>query len=238
MTLHLVTFAHGSTYQRSQIFLNRTYKNIANIDTHTQWNLDLLSKTDFYNKNLDLFNYKVGTGLWCWKPFIILEKLKQINFGDFVIYLDSSKYDNLGFKFSVLPVINFMNHKNINLLPGPMINVKNYELITPQCLNAMNANNNITKFHNHYHTSPLFIRKTPDTVKFVEEWLFWVQNKSCIIKLSPYHQCDQAIFNILLIKYNFKSIFPNFSKDNSKMFNLFLQLFHLHSFDDPILNLI
>jgi hypothetical protein len=236
--IHLVTFAHGSTYQRSQIFINRTYKDIGNINTHTQWNLENLSKTDFFKQNQDLFKYKVGSGLWSWKPFIILQKLNQINDGEFVLYLDSSKYDNLGFKFSVLPVINFMNHKSIDLLPGFMINVNNYELISPSCLNAMNANNDTIKFHKHYHTSPLFIRKTPQTFNFIQEWLMWCQNKSCILKLTPYHQCDQAIFNILLIKYNFKSIFPNLSKDDSKMFNIYLKLFHSNLFNDPILNLI
>ena len=236
--IHLVTFAHGSTYQRSQIFLNRTYKNIGNINTHTQWNLEQLSVTDFYKRNTDIFNFKVGAGLWIWKPYIILERLKQIQDGEFIIYLDSSKYDNLGFKFSVLPVINFMNHKNIDLLPGLMINIKNHELITNQCFNEMNANLETYKLHNHYHTSPLFIRKTPETIKFIEEWLFWCQNKNCIIKYKSFHQCDQAILNILLIKYNYKGIYKEFSKNDSKKFNLYLKLFSSLSFDDQQLNLL
>jgi hypothetical protein len=60
------------------------------------------SKMDssFYNKYKNILNLKRGGGYWLWKPYIILEALKNVEEGDIVFYLDSKyyfleKFDNL-----------------------------------------------------------------------------------------------------------------------------------------------
>ena len=114
MTIYLITFAEGEIYEKSQENLNKTLE-IADIDEHILWNMNKIKKTTFYEKNKNLLDIKLGNGYWCWKPYIILEKLKHIKDNDVIIYMDASRYETDGFKNSCLGVIEFMNRKLLRI---------------------------------------------------------------------------------------------------------------------------
>ena len=44
---------------------------------------------DFYNKNKNILDLKLGAGYFLWKPYIIYETLKKINDGDIIFYVDA-----------------------------------------------------------------------------------------------------------------------------------------------------
>jgi hypothetical protein len=222
-TIHLITFANKKPFTDSQIILNNTFKN-AGIYSHTMWDQNKINITDFYANNKYIFErYKtIGYGLFIWKPYIILEKLKEIDENDFIYYQDSSRYDFSGFENNIQPICDYMDKNNIDLLPGFLINKFNKSLIKKECLKYMNVDNNdefLNKFH--YHTSPLIFKKNEKTFKFIEEWLQYCQIHECIIKNVAYHQCDQAIFNILLYKYNYNGLIETDDKQTSKSYKIY-----------------
>lgn len=166
-------------------------------------------------KNINIFEkYKsIGFGLFIWKPYIILEKLNEIDFGEFIYYQDSSRYDFTGIEQNIHPICEYMNLNSIELLPG--------FLIKPECLKYMGYENNEDFLNSfHYQTSPMILKKTNKTVEFITEWLKYCKIPECIVKNVPYHQCDQAISNILLDKYNFKGIIHTDNKNVSKKYSI------------------
>jgi len=221
--IHLITFANKEPFISGQKKLDSTYKN-GGILTHTMWNQYDIYKTDFYSQNANIIDkYKsIGFGLFIWKPFIILEKLNEIEFGEFIYYQDSSRYDFTGIEQNIQPVCEYMNLNLIELLPGFMISTSNKFLIKPECIKYMGYENNQNFLNNfHFQTSPMILKKTPKTLEFISEWLKYCKIPECLIKNTPYHQCDQAILNILLDKYNFKGLIYIDNKLESKKYSVY-----------------
>jgi len=115
-----------------------------------------------------------------------------------------------------------MNNNSIELLPGFQINSANKYLIKEECLKYIGWENNQQFLNgNHYHTSPLILKKTPNTIKFIKEWLDYCQIPQCLVKTVSFHQCDQSIFNILLDKYGYKGILFTDDKNESKKYSIY-----------------
>ena len=223
--IYLVTFAHGH-YTRYQDILDKTHQT-ANISEHIKWNREMLKKTNFFKHNKNILLNRKGCGLWAWKPFIIYDALNRVNTGDFVYYQDCFP-DDMGFQYSVLPVINFMNYNNIDILPGFQedMPIKHYiKLNLHQHFNITND------FLNKKQTcaSPIFVRKTESTVKIIKEWME-LSVRPEFIKHEPnptkkFHNYDMSIFNCIMFKYNINPIDIIVGKRNSKFYNLFLSSF-------------
>ena len=221
--IHLVTFSNKEPFITGQKKLNSTYKN-AKISTHTMWNNIDIEHTEFYKININFFTkYKnIGFGLFIWKPFIIYQKLLEIPDGDYIYYQDSSRYDFSGLDMDITPVCDFMEQNNIQLLPGFIINKPNYSLIKKECLEYMGYSEDQNFLNSdHYQTSPMIFKKTTDTTNFIKEWLEFCQIPQCIVKNTKFHQCDQAIMNILLDKYNFKGLLETTDKNESKLYSAY-----------------
>lgn len=215
MKKYLLSFAEGDIYKKSQFNLDKTIDK-ADIDIHIKWDLKKLKETEFYTKNKSLIDKQPGYGFWVWKPYIILDQLKQIKDDDILIYMDASRYETDGFKNSCQSVIEFMNKYNLDLIPGFKTNNKNFEMIKPECLEYFNLKNN-DSFLNLYNTftSPMFLKKTNFNLTFLSEWL-----DACLIEANVSHQnleylggithiYDQAVLNCLMYKYTIVSFAPD-----------------------------
>lgn len=221
--IHLITFANKEPFVTGQKKLDSTYKN-GGITTHTMWDQYKIYNTEFYNQNSNIMEkYKsIGFGLFIWKPYIILEKLNEIDFGEFIYYQDSSRYDFAGIEQNIQPVCEYMNLNSIELLPGFLVNSCNKLLIKPECVRYMGYENNQDFLNSfHYQTSPMILKKTTKTLEFIGEWLKYCKIPECIIKNVPYHQCDQSILNILLDKYNYKGLIYTDDKSESKKYSIY-----------------
>lgn len=221
--IHLITFANKEPFMKSQKILESTCKN-ARISTHTMWNKNMLFNTDFYKKNKYTFvRYRsIGYGLYIWKPYIIYEKLNEIEEGEFIYYQDASQYDFEGLNIDLQIICDFMNKNNIELIPGFQINSINKLLIQEECLKYLGYDENKDfLYKNHYHTSPLLFKKNSKTVELIKEWFDLCQIDDCIIKNTKFHQCDQAILNILLDKYNYYGLLYIDNKEESKKYSVY-----------------
>lgn len=174
-----------------------------------EYDRDWLESTDFYNENLEILadpNSK-GDG-WClWKPYIILESLKNIKDGEILLYMDSS--DTFFGQFKNFLDLHFS--KNDLLIVG----------------GGENPNGNYTKRDTFVFTNCdslkywkslqieagiIGIKKSRRTIKFIEEYLNFCKDPR-ILKNSPNvsgrsnlpqyidHRYDQSVLSILVAKY-------------------------------------
>ena len=84
MNWHLVSYA-DENFVEQQKFLHQTHKEGF---THHPYSRKQLETTDFYKDNKKILDQSKGAGWWVWKPYYILETLKSINEGDYLIYCD------------------------------------------------------------------------------------------------------------------------------------------------------
>ncbi len=173
-------------------------------------------------------------GRW-YKPHSILETLDKLEYGDFVIYNDCSPeiwdipISIADFKNFDLSVIHELTRSNNDILTsfvkwdcqnipanGLGLHIHKY-FTTNRCMDKMG----LRQYESSYqHASGMMcIRKTPETVKFVEEWLHWNLDPECAslgterdeywqeeAEFKVGHRHDQSISGLLLNKRNAKLV--------------------------------
>jgi hypothetical protein len=150
---------------------------------------DDIINTDFYNANKKMLDYTdPAINGRCYKPYVILEGLKKIDIGDYLIYNDVSpelwKFIDVNPTIRLdiysLDVIKKLTLQNNDILSS-YINIKfpndneNYSRHEFYTLNRCMEKMGLTEFkYSLQHASGMFcIRKTEKTINFVKEWLYY-----------------------------------------------------------------
>jgi hypothetical protein len=158
--------------------------------------------SEFCQKNAVVLQESTGAGRWLWKPYLILETLKRMPEGAYLIYLDS------GFvlKKNILPLLQHMGSQDIMTvhlesdiygLLGSI--VKREALIrsgcdTPACRQAP-----------HVWAGLSFYRNSPKSRAFVKKWLSLSEDAQILLPSSgaipeypefKFHHNDQSTFSI------------------------------------------
>jgi hypothetical protein len=145
--------------------------------------------TEFYNDNKKMLDYTdPAINGRCYKPYVILEGLKKIDEGDYLIYNDVSpelwKFinDNSSIRLDIysLDVIKELTRQNNDILSSYVNTTfendnENYHRHESFTLNRCMEKMGLTEFkYSLQHASGMFcIRKTEKTVNFVKEWLYY-----------------------------------------------------------------
>ena len=85
--IHLITYGN-SKFEKSKQRLKTDAKNSGWFDTITVYEPNDLDNT-FKEKFKNILDCQKGAGYWIWKSEIIKMKLKEINDGNILIYLDA-----------------------------------------------------------------------------------------------------------------------------------------------------
>lgn len=171
---------------------------------------------DFVLKNQNILELKRGGGYWLWKPYIINETLKKMNDGDMVFYLDSKYYfieefTNLYSEY--MKNNDLLVWKNKPNTPG--FDLKNWckmDVILKYNMFDKIFNENVEDCWG----GALIVKKTQNTVKYMQEWLDMccnydditdspskAENSSSFIE----HRHDQCLLSIILHKNNIEQQF-------------------------------
>ncbi len=157
----------------------------------------------FLKQNEELFKVKLGAGIWVWKPYIILNTLKQIPKNDTLIYMDS---DNI---FINDPIIldTHARQYHVGLYTQPY---HNRVWTKQECFNIMNANEE--KYYQHSLTTSGINswRNNELSISILNDWLHYAQDTR-ISTRDPgtnnppefkRHSTDQSILANLSVKYD------------------------------------
>ena len=211
----------GGAYEQTQKYIVSIMSNFVRVHHYT---IDDILK---YSSVPDIMCYSdAGINGRAYKPFVIQRSLNNLKDGDFLIYNDCSpEIWNYGIyaDFS-LDVIHDLTTRNNDILTafvkwdyqniphkGLGMHIHKY-FTTDLCIDTMG----LRAYENSYqHASGMMcIRKTPETVNFVEEWLYWNINPKCASLGDPEsgtdgywqsesdrkigHRHDQSISGLLL----------------------------------------
>eukprot|EP00439_Symbiodinium_sp_Y106_P051237 s204_g6.t2 len=105
-TVLLMTYASGEIFQQTQRLMDESL-HIAEIVDHLKWNESEWQsgeRYDWYHRHDDV-NFPRGGA---WKPYLIWQAFRQVKWGDWLIYHDSSRYYSQGFSSSVQPLLEWL----------------------------------------------------------------------------------------------------------------------------------
>ena len=201
---NFINYADNFYFESQQLALNSAKNFGFSCQPYSKKDID----KDFIDRNNYILNNSRGAGYWLWKPYIILKKLNEINYGDYLVYMDS------GANF-IKPVDDLLeNIDNKGILSFQLTDHKNNKWIKGDCFFAINSINDVYKYKNEEHilASFIFFKKTDFCINFVKKWLYFAEQKNVITDLPNIfctncdefidHRHDQAIFSLLCYNYN------------------------------------
>ena len=211
MKVHFVTYYDDTRNVRYLNEAERTKKNaLRYFSDVTIYNREMLIKEKFYEDNKKILDQERYAG-WClWKPFYIHKKLIEIDNDDIVFYMDIGDVLHNNIKTYL--------KSNIEENNGFFL-VKNNHLhkrwTTKDCFYLMGCDEEKYWSETQLEAGTIGLKKTKETIKFVEEWLMYCQNENILTKNNIYenypeycgdNRADQSILTNLHIKYGIKTV--------------------------------
>lgn len=159
-------------------------------------------------KYSDILNLRRGGGYWLWRPFILHEKLKQINDGEFIVFLDAGCKLNVQGKKRFFEYIDLLdnNENNYGLISFQLNNCLEKVWSKKAVIEYFNVDNSILNT-NQFIGGIQIIKKNQHSINILKEW--YKNMKYELIndvtgKEEEYfreNRHDQSIYSILVKKY-------------------------------------
>lgn len=164
-----------------------------------------LIRTDFYSAHRNILDQSPGAGYWLWKPYFILETLKQLKENDMLIYADSG----IVFRKSVRPITDLaLGEQAVAVFYNDVVSAHYTKRDVFTALNCDEVS---------YHTAPMIhaglqvYRKTAKAMEYAQEVLDWClrdglitdePNRFHLPDLPGFigHRHDQSIFSVVAHK--------------------------------------
>ena len=212
--VHFITYGDGGiNYENAKNRLFEQARNFGYFDTITKYGYDDLSD-EFKIKYKEILNLPRGAGYWIWKVDIIKQKLSEIDYGEYVVYLDAGcTINNAGVKrfFEYLDMLNDSDYGVIDFEMQEPFNMLKKQCTT-QVFNYFNidVNSDMAK-RGGCVPGVLIIKKSEHIDLILNDFLK-------VLDIDPYlvtdkyndaeqhegywqHRHDQSIFTCLFIKH-------------------------------------
>lgn len=210
MSVYLASFATSNFY-KSQKKLAKSAKKFG-VDHCLSFTHQDIRKSDFYQENKTILDQERGAGYWLWKPYIILETMKQAKEDDIIIYCDSG----VEVVQSLQPLIDMcLKQKGLLLFrvhsqTGKHINKK---WTKRDCFIILNADTEEYHLAEQVTGTFQFFMKNRKNLNFIEEWFSYCKDPRLLSDTSNTlgyrnypefidHRHDQSILSILAKKQN------------------------------------
>lgn len=205
MKKYFINYASGGFKNSQREALERAREYGFLTQGYSEADLDYSFST-YYEK---ILSESKGAGFWLWKPYIIKQKLKEIEHGDYLIYMDS------GGKFKKDPTPLFTKIDEKGFLTFNLI-WKVGQYTKANVFEAINGKNDFTYRDERVVMAGCIIMKKCDFVEsFIDKWLHYCSFYELISdypsptpNLSEFIDTrhDQSIFSLLVHKYEVKNI--------------------------------
>lgn len=203
-------FYINDKFQQREMPLKNKLLNLG-FDNVICYNEKWLKTTPFYMENKEILNISIGAGYWLWKPYIILETLKNVENEDIVFYIDAG--DNV--RKGIVETIKKYMLSNDYIFTTWFGRGKNAMHTKRDCFILMDCDNE--NYYNaiHIEAGSIVMKKNDFNVKILNEWLFYCKNKKIIgdepsnigdelIEFQK-HCRDQSILSNVIKKNNLKT---------------------------------
>jgi hypothetical protein len=210
---HFITFATPDHMSFAEANVKSALE-VGGFDTAKIYTMDDIDDS-FKEKNSHILNLPRGSGYWIWKPYIIFKKLLEIEEGDILCYNDSTY---LWLKNIKQFETDLLSNKNIGVYKnkpngGTHIEKEWAKFDSIALMNIKHENNfrNNVINTNQVWAGFILLRKTFNPIRFVGEWLTYIQDYR-IVTDSPSifgpenssfreHRHDQSILSLLCKKW-------------------------------------
>lgn len=198
-------------YMPSALFHLKTALEKGKVDKTLLYHLDSMSE-EFKEKNAQILNAGEGRrrGFYLWKPYFVNEALNSIEYGDFLIYLDSAGFY---YRSSVVETIDYMNLHDIDMIGARRFNYLEKHYTRRDTFVYMGCDTLEYTEQRQCMGGCFILKKTEKIVRIMREWLMYAQqyqiiaDTSNVCGLDNYegfveHRHDQSILSILQKKYD------------------------------------
>ena len=230
--IHFVSYADDTTnrkggeYVKTQTRINLfCRKYFPQIKIFHNFNYKTLIDSELYKNNLELFNPKYFVsrkkdrqlGKYVYKIYVILETLKNINHGEYVLWMDSSPMKEW-YKNKYKKIYNLDKHikicdKNNGIT---CCTNNNRPILSDNCSPEMMKNLDSSHLKNTVSccTSWMIIKKTAHTLKIFNEIIEYMKGDfyKKVHLDSKYDDGDQDVIDIILKKNNMDNHFIGINK--------------------------
>lgn len=203
----LVTYAQNEPFTSSQqkIAETQSIRQDKSIDFIEQWNLGRVLQEFPQYKMHWTHEGRNGRPSCCFfKPVLMFDVMSRFKWGDWIIWIDSSRYFGDGVKSNLRKFIGVLHDLNLDVFPGVALcgisNVDN-RCVSIETFQGMNVDTPKYWFAPHFQNNMFAFQKTPNNLNFMKEWKEMMSdlNFACASGSD-----DQAIFSILVTKFNLK----------------------------------
>ena len=172
------------------------------IDRCVSYSPSVLLKSGYRFRHHHVLKQQRGAGYWLWKPFIILETLRQLDEGDVVLYLDVdySILEDVGPLVELArrsSVVLFANHGHVNRL-----------WTKRDCLVLMGCDTPEYYEAEQVDAAQVLVLNSPRAREFLSTWLHWCEDPRVLtdqenvcglpnLKGFTDHRHDQSVLSLL-----------------------------------------
>ena len=189
--IHLISYG-DNVYKNSKVRLfneANDSKWFRTINIYEPKDLD----NDFVDEFKDILSKHRGGGYWLWKYNIILNKLKQIDYNDFLIYIDAGCTININGHKRLDEYINMIKNNTNKIISFKMDKHKEKVWTTKQIFDAFNVNIDSDIANSGQNIATIKImQKCPDVIKIFENSLNIIRKDHLLI--TDYYNKEQEDF--------------------------------------------
>jgi hypothetical protein len=201
----VLTNASNDLFKDSRVRLNESAQRFG-IGVNS-YDLEEIRSTLFYAENRGVLDSPKGIGYWLWKPYIVLETMRNLQDGDVVIYSDCG-HEIIA---SLDPLIQICANEQPVLLFANG-DLRNSMFTKMDCFLLMDCNTKKYWRGTQADASFALFRKSPEAIKYLKEWMKYGRDIR-IISSNPNtlgkknkpdfveHRWDQSIMSLLAIRH-------------------------------------
>lgn len=204
---HLLVFA-DSRYRAARdrlVFSAQTF-GAASINAHTP---HTIAQFRWSRDHRHILNAKRGAGHWLWKPHLIIETLRQIPPGDFLLYADAGT-TLVSSPSALAPLCESQG----GILLFQVHGYRNDAYVKRDCFVLMGCDSERYWQAEQVNAAFLFLQSNDATLAFIAEWAAWSTSLRLITDDSNrfgrpnlpafiQHRWDQSLLSLLAEKHDF-----------------------------------
>lgn len=207
MKIYYCNFS-DENYRHNQNALLEYIKNKNIFDDTIPFYKENILTTDFYIKNKKILDYERLCGYALWKPYIILEAMKYINYNDIIVYMDCGDIPLVGIREEIKKYLESNDQYFINTGVH-----KNKTYTKRDCFVYMNCDEEYYWNEIQLENGFLAFKKTKFNICLINEWLEYCEDERCLTDIENKsgkenfvdfidHRHDQSILSLLQLKYH------------------------------------